>query len=177
MKQERLKLYTIDLKYVRNLANVDRNVMSTSPQVGKSTRPFVGIIIICEDKQYCVPLSSPKQKHYSMKNDSDFTKILDGDKLLGVLNFNCMIPVNEQVIRKIDMKISASDNANTISYKKLMAKQISFCQKNQDAIVRKANKLYELIVCNKTSVKLKKRCCDFRRLETVLEKYLSKGNR
>ena len=37
MKQPRLSLYTIDLKYIRNLAKVDDNVLSISPQVGKST--------------------------------------------------------------------------------------------------------------------------------------------
>ena len=63
MKQERLRLYTIDMKYIRNLAHADNNVMSVSPQIGKSTRPFVGIIVICDEKQYCVPLSSPKSKH------------------------------------------------------------------------------------------------------------------
>ena len=75
MKQQRLSLYTIDLKYIRNLAKADDNVLSISPQVGKSTRPFIGIIVICDEKQYCVPLSSPKAKHKNMKNDVDFSKI------------------------------------------------------------------------------------------------------
>ena len=86
MKQERLRLYTIDMKYIRNLSHADNNVMSVSPQIGKSTRPFVGIIVICDEKQYCVPLSSPKSKHYKMNNDTDFSKIFDGDKLIGFVN-------------------------------------------------------------------------------------------
>ena len=77
MKQPRLSLYKIDLKYIRNLAKVDDNVLSISPQVGKSTRPFIGIIVICDDKQYCIPLSSPKSKHENMKNDADFSKTRD----------------------------------------------------------------------------------------------------
>jgi len=65
MKQSRLSLFTIDLKYVRNLANHDKtgNVRSISPQIGKSARPFLGVIVICDNKQYCVPLSSPREKH------------------------------------------------------------------------------------------------------------------
>lgn len=43
MEQPRLHLYTIDMKYVRNLSNADKNIMSTSPQLGKVHRPFVGI--------------------------------------------------------------------------------------------------------------------------------------
>lgn len=35
MKQERLRLYQIDLKYIRDLAQKDNNVHSTiSPQIG-----------------------------------------------------------------------------------------------------------------------------------------------
>ena len=77
MKQARLNLYTINLKYIRAIAKMDDNVMSISPQVGKSTRPFIGIIVMCNDIQYCVPLSSPKAKHSHMKNDVDFSKIYD----------------------------------------------------------------------------------------------------
>lgn len=36
MKQERLSVYTVNLKYIRNLHNADDNVFSISPQVGKA---------------------------------------------------------------------------------------------------------------------------------------------
>lgn len=62
MKQPRLSLYWVDMKYIRNLHHSDNNVMSVSPQIKKETRPFIGVIVICDDKQYCVPLSSPKEK-------------------------------------------------------------------------------------------------------------------
>lgn len=53
------------MKYIRNLHNQgDDHVFSVSPQTRKNNRPFVGIVIICDDKQYCIPLSSPKAKHY-----------------------------------------------------------------------------------------------------------------
>lgn len=170
MKQSRLNLYLIDMKYIRDLAKADDRVMSVSPQISKEKRPFVGIIIICGTEKYCVPFSSPKSKHFSMKNDVDFTKIYDGDKLIGVLNFNNMIPVHEQFIRPLNLKPSPSDNANTIHYKKMSAKQLTYCQKNQEAIVRKANKLYEMITSGKANSLLKRRCCDFSKLERVLEK-------
>ncbi len=41
-----IKLYYIDKKYVRSLHNVDDNVPSVSPQIGKENRPFVGIYCI-----------------------------------------------------------------------------------------------------------------------------------
>ena len=72
----RLRLYHMDMKYVRDLARVDNNVMSVSPQTGKSTRPFVGIVVN-GDRSYCVPLTSPKPKHERMRNGRDLTKVFD----------------------------------------------------------------------------------------------------
>ena len=44
MKQERLNLYFLDMKYVRYLHNADDRVQSVSPQIHKNNRPFVGIM-------------------------------------------------------------------------------------------------------------------------------------
>lgn len=51
------------MKYIRNLHNKDDKVLSVSPQTGKDTRVFVGIIIVFDEHKYCIPLSSPKAKH------------------------------------------------------------------------------------------------------------------
>ncbi|MCD7882393.1 MAG: type III toxin-antitoxin system ToxN/AbiQ family toxin [Lachnospiraceae bacterium] len=177
MEQKRLNLYLIDLKYIRNLAHADDHVMSVSPQINKETRPFVGIIVICGSKKYCVPLSSPKKKHQNMKNDLDFTKIYDGDKLIGVLNFNNMIPVEDTYIMALNLRILSSDTPPNRRYKKLAMKQLDYCQQHQDAIVRKANKLYTMITSGKASGLLKRRCCDYLKLEKVLEKQLLKEHK
>ena len=116
-------------------------------------------------------LSSPKPKHSSMKNDVDFTKIMDGERLIGVLNFNNMIPVDESCISPLNLKVSLKDDAQTKSYKIMAAKQLGWCQRNQDAIIKKANKLYLLVQSEKASGFLKKRCCDFKKLEKVLQKW------
>lgn len=52
----------------------------------------------------------------------------------------------------------------------MATKQLDWCQHNQEAIVKKANKLYAMLQSEKISVSLKRRCCDFRRLEAVLQK-------
>ena len=39
--KEKFRLYYVDLKYIRDLHNVDDNVMSVSPQTGKEDRPFL----------------------------------------------------------------------------------------------------------------------------------------
>ena len=107
-----------------------------------------------------------------MNNDVDFTKIYDGEKLIGVLNFNSMIPVTNDVIQPMDIRPDSKDDGAVAHYKKLIKKQLSFCQKNQEAIIRKANKLYWLITTNKGNAILRKRCCDFTKLEGVLNKRL-----
>ena len=43
---KRFKLYSINKKYIRNLHNIDDNVPSVSPQIGKQSRPFLGIIVL-----------------------------------------------------------------------------------------------------------------------------------
>ncbi len=171
MEQKRLNLYLIDMKYIRNLVKIEDKVMSVSPQIGKETRPFVGIVIICGIQKYCIPLSSPKPKHKSMKNDVDFMKILDGEKLIGVLNFNNMIPVDESCIIPLDLRITERDDAATKKYKKMAAKQLNWCQHNQESIVKKANKLYMMVQSEKVSGFLKRRCCDFKKLEIILQKW------
>lgn len=175
MEQKRLSLYQIDLKYIRDLAEVDDNVRSVSPQIGKEKRPFVGIIVVCDTKKYCVPLSSPKPKHNGMKNDVDFTRIYDDGQLLGVLNFNNMIPVDESVLKPVDLRIKSADTPDSAHYKKLTVKQLNWCQQNQEAIVAKANKLYKIITQTpEKSRNLTRRCCDFLKLEAVLERYVAR---
>ena len=77
MDVDRLRLYRLDMKYIRDLSKIDDNVMSVAPQSGKANRPFVGIVVVCESKRYCIPLSSPKPKHEHMRTDKDFSKSCD----------------------------------------------------------------------------------------------------
>lgn len=173
MKQKRLRLYTVNMKYIRNLHNQgDDRVFSVSPQLGKDTRPFVGIVIICDDKQYCIPLSSPKNKHKAMKNSVDFHKVLDTEgKLIGVLDFNNMIPVRKDVLKEVDIKIYPHDNQKIRYYKNLVIDQLNFCRQNQDIIIAKANKLYRMIGKKNTSGQLKRRCLKWHKLEEILKNF------
>lgn len=63
MKQERLNMYRIDMKYVRELHNIDDRVSSVSPQIGKQYRVYIGNVVICDSKKYLIPLSHPVNKH------------------------------------------------------------------------------------------------------------------
>ncbi|MBR1797942.1 MAG: type III toxin-antitoxin system ToxN/AbiQ family toxin [Clostridiales bacterium] len=173
MEQKRLSLYTVDMKYIRNLHNQgDDRVFSVSPQVGKDNRPFLGIVVTCNNKHYCIPLSSPKEKHKTMKNGVDFHRVLDSKgKLIGVLNLNNMIPVREDVLREVELRIISTDNNQQKRYKNLMMDQLSFCRQNQEVIVGKANKLYKMVNKDKCSGPLKRRCLKWNKLEQILERF------
>ena len=59
--QTEFSLYKGDMKYIRNLHRLDDKVLSVSPQTGKDTRVFVGVVVVFEKHKYCIPLSSPKK--------------------------------------------------------------------------------------------------------------------
>ena len=158
------------MKYVRDLHHIDDRVQSVSPQIHKSNRPFIGVIVICAEKEYCIPLDHPKEKHRTMKNDIDFMRIFDGDKLIGVMNLNNMIPVNKTVVRLIDLRPDNNDSPSQKAYKSLCIKELDWIRKNQETIVKRANKLYRMIVLDTADGTLKKRCLDFKRLEEQLSK-------
>lgn len=171
-----LKLYKVDMKYIRNLHNIDDRVLSVSPQTGKDNRIFVGIVVICGVNKYCIPLSSPKKKHMKMKNSMDFSKIEVNGKLLGVLNFNLMIPIEEELLQVIDTTIFKRDRENIRYYKRLCEQELEWCQKNNEVICNKANVLYKRYLLNE-NFSAKERCLNFSKLESECQKYIAKINR
>ena len=171
--QTDFKLYKVDMKYIRNLHNIDDKVLSVSPQRGKQNRVFVGIIIICNTHKYCIPLSSPKTKHKYMKNSMDFSKIEIDGTFLGVLNFNLMIPIEEEQIEEIDLKIHRRDRQSIKIYKQLCQKELEWCCKHSEVISNKANVLYKKYI-SEESFSGRERCLNFPRLENECLKYNSK---
>jgi protein AbiQ len=128
---EQLRLYQIDMKYVRDLQNADNRVESVSPQIGKANRVFIGVVVVHNEVMYCVPLSHPKEKHKNMANNSEFQKIIVDDKLIAVLNFNLMIPVTQKQLIPIDLKIKESDSNTTKAWKRLCMKEQKWCRKKK----------------------------------------------
>ena len=45
MIQAPLDVFRIDMKYIRNLHNIDDRILSVSPQIGKDERPFLGCLL------------------------------------------------------------------------------------------------------------------------------------
>lgn len=171
---KRLKLYNVNIKYIRNLHKVDNNVPSVSPQIGKQDRPFLGIIILINNSKFCIPLTSnSKKKHKNfeaMRENITFRKIRDKNgKLLAALNLNNMIPVRDEYISEINLKINSTDSPQLIHWKKLCIKELNWCQSHQNEIEHLANELYDLYSSNMPFTK-RKICLNFPALEKECNK-------
>ena len=175
MKDHRLDLYNIDMKYIRDLHRVDDRVSSVSPQIGKDKRAYIGIVVVCKSHKYIIPLSHATKKHKNMNESADFDKVYDKKgRLVAVLNYNLMIPITEKQLHKIDLKIHKNDTSQIKAYKNLCINEIEYCRQKSKKIHDKANSLYDMVCNEKSKYKGKSRCLDFKKLENVCRRYNNK---
>ncbi len=132
---EKFSLYTVRKKYIRNLQNIDKRVPSVSPQTGKSTRIFLGIIVMINGQKYCIPFSSnDKRKYLTIAPNITLKKISQNNKLIAVLNINNMIPVLDKYLVPVDIKIKESDSENTIHRKNFYQYELDWCNQHKNEI-------------------------------------------
>ena len=133
-------------------------------------KPFFGELFRSGNMSYVTQISSPKQRHYSMKNSMDFIKIYDlksGTRLLGVVNLNYMFPALTSSL--IDLDYATIDRHRTFINDNEKSRYINLLkielrQMNSIGIENKAKKVYQHKLTNpNSSVSL--RCFDFKSLE------------
>ncbi|MDR3076940.1 MAG: type III toxin-antitoxin system ToxN/AbiQ family toxin [Synergistaceae bacterium] len=156
-----LSFFRADAAYCDFLRQADPCVPYVSGN--KGTRPFVGILLTVNGMRYYAPLTSPKSKHLSMKNQLDFMKINGG--AWGAINFNNMIPIHPDCLAPVDLKISPADTKGDADYKNLLTNQLSWCNSHKNQIIKQSEKLYGLISKGSARPELSKRCCDFKTCE------------
>lgn len=164
----RLSLYKIKPEFTEYLRNKEPKVADNKN--AKQKRPFVGAIMEINSIKYYAPLTSPKSKHVSMRNNIDFIKINDGK--WGAININNMIPVPDSCVEKININQLSITLEKDKKYKELLINQITWCNSNKDLIYKKADKLYKLIANNKLHNSLVERCCNFKLLEKMYQDYV-----
>lgn len=158
----------INEDYINYLRNFDARVQDNSDL--KNNKPYIGILIQRDEQKYFAPLSSPKEKHLifdKLDNENklpvDIFLIRDNNKkIIGVINFNNMIPVTDNVI--IYFNIKEDKNYS------LLIKEHIYCIKHSEEIINKSIKVYNLVTKYK-KVSLVKRSCDFKLLEEKARKY------
>ena len=68
-----MELYKVDLNYYNYLHYYEHKIPYIKNE--KQNRPFTGIVLNVNGKNYFAPLTSPKIKHLIMKDMQDFLKI------------------------------------------------------------------------------------------------------
>lgn len=168
-----MNLYTIDLEYYHYLVKYDSSISNLEGK--KEFRPFAGVVLNVEYKNYIAPLSSPKKKHKKIIGD-DCIKIEEGK--YGVINLNNMIPIPRNCIRRIsrfdekDKDIKEDIDVYKVQYIDLLKKQMAWIESEKDIIEERARWLYEGKVLSKLDKSLDARCCDFSLLEEKCYEYM-----
>ncbi len=167
-----LKIVRVNSDYCDYLRKFDNRVSYNKYE--KELRPFIGILFKINSCEYFAPLSSPKEKHKKMKNTVDFFKIKNGE--LGAVNFNNMIPVNENNYSLVDLN-KETLTISELKYQKLLREQLDWLNANYIQVKNKSQKLYQLYITGKLSENIKSRCCNFMLLEKRCLEYGNKEDK
>lgn len=159
----------IDYKYCDFLREFDNRVIYNSGF--KELRPFIGVLFEVNNFKYFAPLSSPKLKHKRMKNMIDFVRIDNGN--LGVVNFNNMIPVQEDNYVKVDLN-AIPLTVSELKYQNLLKSQLAWLNKNIKSIKNKSTSLYQNYLESTLPTNIRNRCCNFQLLEKKCMEFNSK---
>lgn len=163
-----LRIVRVDSDYSDYLRKFDNKVAYNKNE--KELRPFIGILFEIDNFEYFAPLSSPKEKHKSMKNTLDFFKIDGGE--LGAVNFNNMIPVSSRNYSIIDLH-KETLTIEEFKYQKLLIEQLNWLNANYYQVKNKSFKLYQLYNNGNLPQNIKLRCCNFKLLEEKCKEYNS----
>lgn len=158
-----INLYHADYEYCNYLYSIDRKVPIIKGI--KENRPFVGMILCVNEKNFFAPLTSPKTKHLYMKETQDFIKIDNGK--FGGINLNNMIPIPKRYLHLLNI-----DEIQDKKYAKLLKIQIEWLNKYKYKIEDKAEKLYYSVISNNAQINLIQRCCNFKLLEEKCYEYM-----
>ena len=155
-----LKIYEVKAEYVAYLSNFQEHVFSSQGE--KSTRKYIGIILIVNNFKYFAPLSSFKPKHKKMKEGVDFIKIKD----YAVININNMIPVPDSEVSLADI-----NGTKDKSYKYLLQAENREINRQRNRILKNADIVYKHKLKYGNSTPLAKRTHDFKKLENACQNY------
>ena len=173
MINSKLKWYIVDKEYVEFLHKFDKVVENID--YSERLKPYIGILIEINEFNYYVPISSAKSKHYQMKENIDFIKIMKDEKIVGALNINNMIPILDENIKElkykeIDKYRTFKNEKEKMRYIALLSLELDLINKKINKIRKSALKLYNEKINNPNS-NIAKRCCDFKMLEEKAKIY------
>lgn len=133
------RIVKIDAEYCDFLRKYDNKVPYNAGN--KELRSFIGVLFMVGKCEYFAPLSSPKPKHKNLKNTLDLLKKEKG--IYGVVNFNNMIPVQENNYVEFDLNKQSNDKSEMFRLE-LLQNQIRWLTKNKKEVYSKSRLLYKL---------------------------------
>lgn len=171
--KEKLKWYIADKDYISYLKQYDDKVENIN--YSAKLKPYIGIVVNINEFNYYVPISSAKSKHYKIKEGMDFIKIMQADKIIGVLNLNNMVPIlNEKIqilnYREIDKYREFETEKEKRLYISFLSFELNLINQKVEKIRKNATKLYNEKINNPNS-NISKRCCNFKLLEEKCVEY------
>lgn len=162
----RLRLYRVDIEYIKYLYKFDKKVQYNKKKEDRYTerRPYIGIVLKIGGFDYFAPLESPKPEHKKLKNNVHIMKINGGKN--GLIAFGNMIPID--ILQLVNFDI----NKEEISYRQILNSQFIFCNnsKNKKSIKQHAEDTYNKVVVEKSKFH-RKVCCNFKLLEEKCIEY------
>ena len=155
-----IEFYDIDPNYTEFLQRYD----TKAPNIRyDSNNKFVcGVILEVNNTKYFAPVS-----HMTTHQRTNML-IYDRNTPIASIRFSFMFPAIESVIIRKDFSDIALRNPD---YARLLRKEYTFCLRNTNRIMRKANQIYRK-VCSGNSW-FKSVCCDFQILEQHYMDYLT----
>lgn len=164
-----IQIYDVSEDYIKLIASVDKEVRFPKD----AFRPYLfAKISLALDKEYLIPLSSPKKLKFRAKDIIDTIYDIDDlTRIIGYLEYHKMIPFHEKIAKVIDIA-----NYPDIRYKALLEKDYKYLDGVLGivAIEKKASRIYKARY-NESHYLYQKYLKDFGTdvalLEQVLEKY------
>ncbi len=189
MNGNKLLFVNVNIDYLKALHDVDSEVQYSDE--GYIRKPFLGILLLNNYKQYVVPLSSVKEKHLHWKkrySDGRYlvTEIISRssitqnaiykeigsavsvERIYAALDVKKMIPVREDLYTTVSFAVLQDDSKSVVDYKILQEKEYRACVKIFDDIKRHAQDIYNKQM---STGKIQKFCCDYGLLERTMNNY------
>ena len=168
-RDPRFIVYTVSEEYNEVLSKGDSEVIRSTDD--KKTRPFAGVLFTLENRNYFVPLTSPKPKHLTMKNNKEIHKLDGGHR--GIIDFCKMIPVPDSQLEKIDF--SEREKTHPHNYN-LLRNQLRLVNKDRETIRKKAKEFYQNYFSSKMSKAIKERCVNLSRANKLHDCWIEREN-
>ena len=165
--------YTINNTFLSYLRDIEKRIPYTNYGVGK-LKPFFGSLFEVGDLVYLTQVSHPKTKHNAMKENIDFLKLFDGQKLIAVVNLNYIFPVHKSKLIHVEYKnignfVSFANDYLKGNYITLLKREMK--EIHLKDIASQALSLYKFKYEFPNNM-VSKRCFDFKLLEEKCLEYI-----